>query len=34
MMLISQIQALCKERKVKILDPKAKLEDQLICLNV
>ncbi|MGB3641527.1 MAG: ATP-binding protein, partial [Rivularia sp. (in: cyanobacteria)] len=27
-----QIQALCKERKVKILDPKAKLEDQLICL--
>jgi hypothetical protein len=31
---ISQIQALCQERKVKILDPKAKLEDQLICLNV
>ena len=29
-----QIQALCKERKIKILDPKAKLEDQLICLNV
>ncbi|WP_414623177.1 ATP-binding protein [Calothrix sp. CCY 0018] len=29
---ISQIQALCKERKVKILDPKAKLEDQLVCL--
>ena len=31
---ISQIQALCKERKVKILDSKAKLEDQLICLNL
>ncbi len=29
-----QIQALCQERKVKILDPKAKLKDQLICLNV
>ncbi|MGB6301235.1 MAG: ATP-binding protein [Rivularia sp. (in: cyanobacteria)] len=31
---ISQIQALCQESKVKILDPKANLEDQLICLNV
>ena len=31
---ILQIQALCQERKVKILDPKAKVEDQLICLNV
>ena len=31
---ILQIQALCQERKVKILDPKAELEDQLICLNV
>ncbi len=28
------IQNLCKEGKVKILNPKAKLEDQSICLNV
>ncbi len=31
---ILQIKALCQERKVKILDPKADLQDQLICLNV
>ncbi|MDJ0732537.1 MAG: ATP-binding protein [Nostocaceae cyanobacterium] len=28
----SLIQLLCQERKVKILDPKAKLQDQLICV--
>ena len=30
----SQITLLCQEGKTKIMDPKAQLEDQLICLNV